>query len=143
MDLELRFLKYVSPEPNTGCWLWQGYTNRAGYGAFQIRSKISVFAHRASWEIFKSKIPKRLYVCHKCDTPSCVNPDHLFLGSNSDNQKDSVIKKRHHESRKILCKRSHPLIGSNLKINPNGSRQCRKCCVIRNRKYLKERQNEK
>lgn len=80
---------YVKVEDN-GCWIYQGGLNRRGYGKFGKTT-----AHRASYQIFKGQIEEGKYVCHTCDNPPCVNPDHLWLGTNSDNQQDSIKKGRH------------------------------------------------
>ncbi len=87
-----RFDEKWIPEPNTGCWLWTSTTDKLGYGHFRLNGP--KYAHRASWTIYRGEIPKDLNVCHKCDTPGCVNPDHLFLGTDSDNVKDAVSKGR-------------------------------------------------
>lgn len=74
-----RFFKHVqkSDDPE-GCWLWTGACFKSGgYGAFSV-DKRPVRAHRWSYEHFVGNIPEGLYVCHKCDTPACVNPAHLF-----------------------------------------------------------------
>lgn len=84
--------KYV-PEPNTGCWLWFGVTSGKGYGAMQV-NKQQKLAHRVSWEIHYGPIPKGICVLHKCDTPLCVNPAHLFLGTKADNMADRDAKGR-------------------------------------------------
>lgn len=78
------------------CWIWTGYFNSTGYGYMWIkRFKINRLAHRVSWSIANSKpIPKKMYVCHSCDIPSCVNPDHLFLGTPKDNVQDCIRKGR-------------------------------------------------
>lgn len=78
-----------------GCWLWTGSTNGSGYG--EIRSKEiggKRYAHRFSWELEFGPIPKGGEVCHSCDQPSCVNPEHLFLGSHHDNMLDAKAKNR-------------------------------------------------
>lgn len=77
----------------SGCWNWQGYKTKKGYGTLPILRK-PVKAHRISYLVFRGEIPNDLFVCHKCDNPSCVNPDHLFIGSNSDNMKDAQEKGR-------------------------------------------------
>ena len=77
----------------TGCWLWLRSRRGTGYGQVWFRGT-NWFAHRASWEIFKGEIPKGSLVLHSCDTPLCVNPKHLFLGSVADNVKDRDNKKR-------------------------------------------------
>lgn len=87
-----RFEKYVVPEPNSGCWLWEGGTNDGGYGAFRYRGR-NFPAHRFSYLIHKGPL-KDLFVCHHCDTPECVNPDHLFLGTTQDNVDDKIRKGR-------------------------------------------------
>lgn len=81
----------------TDCWIWLGYCDRDGYGEFSIayNNKQHVRAHRFSYEYFLGTIPENLQVCHKCDNPKCVNPNHLFLGTSQDNKNDSVNKKRH------------------------------------------------
>lgn len=87
-----------------GCWLWQGSIFKDGYGAIGIRRTGSKRAHRVSYEAFVGRIPDGLWVLHKCDTPACVNPDHLFVGTASDNTVDMHNKGR----RKILRGEDHP-----------------------------------
>lgn len=84
------------PEPNTGCWLWGYSVNAFGYGilkARQLSPKI-VTAHRASYWLFKEPFDLKMQVLHKCDTPACVNPEHLFIGTHQDNMTDRKVKGR-------------------------------------------------
>jgi hypothetical protein len=95
------FNKHYSLDKKSGCWLWTGYklhptkANPHGYryGRININSK-PMLAHRVAWIATYGEIPEGMCVCHKCDVPACVNPDHLFLGTRSDNIKDSVNKGR-------------------------------------------------
>jgi HNH endonuclease len=99
VPVEDRFMEKVIPEPNSGCWLWTAGCNNKGYGDFDVGVR-EVSAHRFSYELFKGPIPKGMFVCHKCDVPSCVNPEHLFLGDQRANLQDA--------SKKGRLKKIHP-----------------------------------
>jgi len=90
LPLEPRF--WANVHKTDGCWLWTAST-RNGYGAICVNRK-QKDAHRVSWEMHKGAIPPSMFVCHKCDEPRCVNPDHLFLGTIQDNHADMVSKGR-------------------------------------------------
>lgn len=89
----LRFDDKWTPEPFSGCWLWIAATNRGGYGNLKVNGK-TANAHVVSYLIFKGSIPAGLFVLHKCDVRCCVNPDHLFLGSQKRNIRDAINKNR-------------------------------------------------
>lgn len=80
-------------EKEGDCWIWKKKKNIYGYGETKIRSK-RFMAHRASYLAFKGDIPEGMYVCHTCDNPICVNPDHLWIGSHTDNVRDMMHKGR-------------------------------------------------
>ncbi len=76
------------------CWLWRNATNADGYGVLAVGGRGTALAHRVSYEVYVGDIPEGLYVLHRCDTPACVNPAHLFLGTHQDNMDDRDKKGR-------------------------------------------------
>ncbi len=88
-----RFMSLVEKNSD-GCWILNRFKDKRGYTKLMVNRK-SNGGHRVSFELFKRKISKGKLVCHRCDMPSCVNPDHLFEGTQSDNLIDCVRKGRH------------------------------------------------
>lgn len=93
-DARARFDAKHNQGIGTTCWEWLAYKNPKGYGTFAISRKDRMYAHRASWLLHRGEIPKGMYVLHRCDNPSCVNPEHLFLGTARDNTIDMLTKGR-------------------------------------------------
>ena len=96
-NLKKRLMDKVEFIPECGCWIFVGtMSKKAGvlsYSKIAVR-RIPKFVHRVSWELFNGPIPEGKCVLHFCDTPSCINPSHLFIGTKTDNHNDMVKKGR-------------------------------------------------
>lgn len=121
-----------------GCWNWTGYLNNKGYGKFAFRGR-SESAHRVSFMLANNleSLPKE-FVCHTCDNPKCVRPDHLFTGTRTDNMRDMVRKGRHWNKKKTHCKYGHELSGDNVYIHKKG-RACRTCLNLTSKLFAQKR----
>lgn len=123
------FMRKVTTLPS-GCWEWTGTRNREGYGIFDMKAVMkSRLAHRISYALFIALPSTELKVCHRCDNPPCVNPTHLFLGTDADNNKDKVRKGRLVTPFKVspMCKRGHLFTEASTYVKPDGKRICRIC----------------
>lgn len=127
------------------CWLWTGSKTSFGYGQMSFGphdgSRRTWPAHKVSWMLHKGDIPDGLFVCHQCDNPPCVNPDHLFLGTAGDNTRDCISKGRDRgpvaaNREATHCIRGHEFTPENTWVNPKiGGRQCRMCFSLRMREH--------
>lgn len=92
IDPQIRFLSKI--EKTSTCWIWKGARFANGYGVFSFSHSRNMKAHRFSYEIYKGPIPSGKLVCHSCDVKLCVNPDHLWIGTQKENIRDCMNKNR-------------------------------------------------
>lgn len=91
----VRFWRHVNKGSPYECWVWTGSNDGKGYGQISAGAGRSpIKAHRLSWEIHNGQIPAGMVICHRCDNPKCVNPSHLFVGTQKDNMVDCATKNR-------------------------------------------------
>lgn len=128
-----RFMAKVVKQAN-GCWLWVGAMATNGYGRFSVHRKL-VPAHRWIYEHTHGLSVGSLQVCHKCDVKNCVNPEHLFAGTQSDNMQDASRKKRIRGQNLTHCLRGHPFTEENTIPQHSGGRKCRICQRLNQHRY--------
>lgn len=100
IPLDVRLDRLTIPEPNSGCWLWMGTINGAGYGSIGTGGNRKyggkpMGAHVAAWQCANGAVPQGLHVCHHCDNKLCVNPGHLYVATTQQNTKDAVERGRY------------------------------------------------
>ena len=122
------------------CWLWTGFIDSGGRGRFYFNGR-ATSAHRVSYELFVDEILEGLLVCHRCDVSACVNPDHLFVGTQTDNMHDCSEKGRtsNQHKDKTHCINGHEYTARNTYLKPDGYRDCRECLRMRSRKYARRK----
>lgn len=123
--LEERFWSKV--DKTDDCWVWVAAKTGGGYGYIGVAGGKIARAHRISYEWAKGPIPEGLFVCHTCDNRACVNPEHLFVGTHSDNMKDMMAKGRKHKPFKSSCKHGHEYTPENTYYNTRGHKCCHTC----------------
>lgn len=139
VSLEERFWSKVEKSKD-GCWLWTGSVNNRGYGRINRCGK-SVYAHRVSYELAFGSIEDGMSVCHGCDTPACVRPSHLFVGTQKQNSEDMVAKGRHHNGWDTAthCVKGHEFTDDNTYVYGLGWRGCRECRRVSKRESERRR----
>lgn len=126
------------------CWLWQASTTAFGYGVIWCSElDRQLGAHQYSWLLVHGSLPVRpLQVLHRCDVPACVNPDHLFVGTQRDNIQDCLAKGRQAAAAKTHCKHGHALTSDNLYPDKR-QRRCRTCTLRAQRLYDQQQRDRR
>lgn len=136
-SIQERFEASYTMPLGTTCWLWKRSVDSYGYGHLWADNRIRT-AHRIAYELHVGPIPEGLSVLHRCDTPACVNPAHLFLGTQTDNMHDASIKKRLTAGhKKTHCKHGHEYLTGSYHTRKNGHRSCYACARVydKNRRH--------
>lgn len=111
MTLDEKLEAYSELVTESGCKIWMRAVMNRGYGVMHNKGKV-VLVHRLVWECAYGSIPPKMFVCHRCDVRCCINPTHLFLGTNTDNMKDASLKGRLKKSIALRVKARHWMMGN-------------------------------
>jgi hypothetical protein len=136
-----RFEEKISPEPNSGCWLWDGAINRDGYGNFWLpRQRRGIGAHRLSYILAVGPVPDGLEIDHLCRMRCCVNPEHMEPVTKAENARRGIV--GHNSSAKTHCPQGHAYTADNLvkiRTRSRTNRICLTCSRLNRRKYRARR----
>ena len=132
MTVQDKFLKRITPEPNSGCWLWTGYVTAQGYGACYAGGYRNRPAHRVAYELFKEVIPDGLDLDHLCRVRHCVNPSHLEAVDRRTNLLRGITIPAA-RARQTHCVNGHEFTPENTMIR-RGCRECRACTLAAKRR---------
>jgi hypothetical protein len=146
-DIASRLFGRIERLPWSGCWIWMGYIRETGYGEiYTAKGRRPSKTHRVAWEIANQRhIPDGMFVCHSCDVPACINPAHLWIGTQKENMEDASIKGRViglGSTRKTHCPKGHPYDATNTYMDRNGARNCRHCHAAKLRARRKREREE-
>jgi hypothetical protein len=134
----------ILPEPNSGCWLWDGGVSRTGYGFVYLgggrANYAQVSVHRLVYEQLVGPISEGLVIDHKCRTRRCCNPDHLEAVPQRVNvlRGDAPVLAAARQLAKTHCPQGHPYAGANLGVRKNGDRYCLECARKRDREAKRQ-----
>jgi hypothetical protein len=135
----LRYKDKYEIDPITECWNWTAYRYH-GYGILSV-NRHPTKAHRFVYETLRGPVPAGAILCHKCDNRACVNPDHLYVGTYRDNNRDILERRGHHNSNRTHCTKGHPFNEANTRIivkRGRPTRQCIECTRTFHREYQRK-----
>lgn len=143
IPIEERFWGKVNRIGFEECWEWMAARDPNGYGRIGGKRPRAELAHRVAYRLTRGDIPLGLHVCHSCDNPPCCNPNHLFLGTDLDNNRDMRAKGRdaNQHTGRTECQRGHSFDSVNTYIDSRGHRVCRACAAMHHRRYKKEKRH--